>query len=573
MKLTVRRRLAFLAVFALLLSTGLAHAQGVTTGSITGVVLDAQKQAVPGASVLAVHEPSGTRYEATTRADGRFSLPGMRVGGPYTVTASLTGFQPQTQKDVIVGLGVASDLQLILGQAAVTEEVTVTAQTSEVFSSARTGAATAVSRDILQNLPTIRDRITDYARLTPQYSEGAYQGSFVGQDNRLNNITVDGSYFNNSFGLAGLPGDRTGVTPISTAAVEEIQINVAPYDVRQGHFVGAGVNMVTRSGANQFRGSAYWWFRDNDLVGTEAKGNAYNPGTFDYDRYGGWVSGPILKDKLFFFGSYENDKFTQPGTTFRANQGGETVGGNVTRVLASDLDALSSYLGSNFNYDTGPYQDYSFEIPAKRYLAKLDYNLNDRNKMSVRYLQLESESPTLLSNSSSLGRGTRRSNTTGLNFANSNYAILENIKSVVGEWNSILSSNKANSLIVGYTTNDESRPQSGDLFPFVDILSASTVYTSFGFEPFTPNNELRYKTFQVQDNFTWNRGNHAFTFGGTVEKYHSDNVFYPGAQSVYVYNSLADFYTDANDYLANPNRTTSPVTLSLFQVRWNNIPG
>jgi hypothetical protein len=131
----------------------------------------------------------------------------------------------------------------------------------------------------------------------------------------------------------------------------------------------------------------------------------------------------------------------------------------------------------------------------------------------------------------------------------------------------------SNSLIAGYTTNDESRPQKGDLFPFVDILNAGTVYTSFGYEPFTPNNELRYHTFQIQDNFTWNRGNHTFTVGAAAEKYHSDNVFFPGAQSVYVYNSLADFYTDANDYLANPNRTTSPVTLSIFQVRWNNIPG
>jgi outer membrane receptor protein involved in Fe transport len=573
MNLTLRRRLAFLAALALLLSTGIAHAQGVTTGSITGVVVDAQKQAVPGASVVAVHEPSGTRYEATTRADGRFSIPGMRVGGPYTVTASLTGFQPQSQKDVIVSLGVASDLELALGQAAVTEEVTVTAQSSEIFSSARTGAATAVNREILQNLPTVRDRINDYARLSPQYNEGPFGGSFVGQDNRLNNITVDGSYFNNSFGLAGQPGDRTGVTPISMAAIEEIQINVAPYDVRQGHFVGAGVNTVTRSGANQYRGSGYYWWRDDSLVGTEAKGLSYNPGSFDFRRYGGWASGPILKDKLFFFASYENDKFTAPGTTFRANKGGEPVEGNVTRVLASDLDALSAYLKSNFGYDTGPYQDYPFETPAKRYLAKLDYNLNNRNKISVRYLQLDSESPTLVSNSGSLGRGTRRSNTTGLNFANSNYAILENIKSGVGEWNSIISSNMANSLMVGYTTNDESRPQKGDLFPFVDILSGGSVYTSFGFEPFTPRNQLRYHTFQVQDNFTWNRGNHTFTFGATAERYHSDNVFYPGAQSVYVYNSLADFYTDANDYLANKNRTVSPVTLSIFQVRWNNIPG
>jgi hypothetical protein len=573
MKLSVRTTLALIALCVLCWPAGQAHAQGVTTGSITGVVVDAQKAAVPGASVVAVHEPSGTRYAATTRVDGRFSIPGMRVGGPYTVTATLTGFRPQTRKDVTISLGVATDLELTLSQAAITEEVTVTARTSEVFSSTRTGAATAIGRDVLQNLPTITDRINDYARLSPQYSGGPFGGSFVGQDNRLNNITVDGSYFNNSFGLAGQPGDRTGVTPISTAAIEEIQINVAPYDVRQGHFVGAGVNTVTRSGTNQFHGSGYYWWRNDGLVGTKAGDNTYNPGSFNYKRYGGWLSGPILKDKLFFFGSYENDKFTSPGTTFRANSGSEAVGGNVTRVLASDLDALSSYLKTNFGYDTGAYQDYPFETPAKRYLGKLDYNLNDRNKISLRYLQLDSSTPVLLSNSSSLGFGNRRTNTTGLNFANSNYAILENIKSGVGEWNSIIGSNMANALTVGYTKNDESRPQSGNLFPFVDILKDSTVYTSFGFEPFTPDNQLRYHTFQVQDNFTWNRGSHNFTFGGTVEKYHSDNVFYPGSQSVYVYNSLADFYTDANDYLAHPNRTTSPVTLSIFQVRYNNIPG
>jgi outer membrane receptor protein involved in Fe transport len=570
---TFLRRFALLALCVLVFPVAFARAQGVTTGSITGTVSDPQNQPVPGATVLAVHEPSGSRYEAVSRADGRFTIQGMRVGGPYTVTASLSGFQPKPQRDVIVSLGVATDLALSLSNVTVTEEVTVTAESSSILSSSRTGAATTVNREVIQNLPTITDRINDYARLSPQYSGGPFGGGFIGQDNRLNNITVDGSYFNNSFGLAGQPGDRTSVTPISTAAVEELQINVAPYDVRQGHFVGAGVNMVTRSGGNRFRGSAYWWTRDNGLVGTEAKGQSFDPGTFDYDRYGGLVSGPILKDKLFFFLSYEDDKFTQPGTTFRANRGGEAVGGNVTRVLASDLDALSAYLSSNFGYDTGPYQDYPFEIPAKRYLAKLDYNLNDRNKVSFRYLQLDSESPTLVSNSGSLGRGTRRSNTTGLNFANTNYAILENIKSGVAEWNSILGANAANSLIIGYTKNDESRPQRGELFPMVDILEGGSVYTTFGYEPFTPANQLRYNSFQIQDSFTWSRSKHTFTFGATVEKYHSDNVFFPGSQSVYVYNSLADFYTDANDYLANPNRTTSPVNLSIFQVRWNNIPG
>ena len=572
MKLSVRTTLALLALVALCWPPGTARAQGVTTGSMTGVVLDAQKQAVPGASVVAVHEPSGTRYEATSRADGRFSLPGLRVGGPYTVTAKLAGFRDSSIKDIEVSLGVANDLTVTLNQAAMAEELTVTAESSEVFSSARTGAATAISRETIQNLPTISDRLNDFARLSPQYSGG---GSFVGQDSRLNNITVDGSYFNNSFGLAsdGQPGSRTGVAPISSAAVEEIQVNVAPYDVRQGHFVGAGVNMVTRSGTNQFHGSGYYWWRDQGLVGTEAKGLTYNPGTFDYKRYGGWLGGPVIKDKLFFFASYENDKFTTPGTTFRANTGSETVGGNVTRVLASDLDTLSSFLKSKFGYDTGGYQDYPFETPAKRYLGKIDYNLNSRNKISLRYLQLDSQTPVLLSNSSSLGRGTRRTNTTGLNFESSNYSILENLKSGVGEWNSIISSNMANSLIVGYSTSDESRPQTGTLFPFVDILKDSTVYTSFGFEPFTPNNELRYHSFQVQDSFTWTKGAHSFTFGATAERYHSDNVFFPGKQSVYVYNSLADFYTDANDYLANPNRTTSPVTLATFQVRYNNIPG
>ena len=573
MKLTGRTRLAFIALCFLLWPIGHADAQGVTTGSITGTVLDPQKAPVPGASVLAVHEPSGTRYEATTRADGRFSLPGMRVGGPYSVTATLSGFQPQTVKEVVVNLGVEADLVLTLGQAALTEEVTVTAQSSEVFNAARTGAATTVNREALMTLPTVRDRINDFARLSPQYTGGAFGGSFVGQDNRLNNITIDGSYFNNSFGLGGQPGDRTGVTPISTAAIEEIQVSVAPYDVRQGNFVGAGVNMITRSGGNQFRGSAYYWFRDNSLVGTEAKGLTYNPGTFDSRRFGAWASGPIIKDKLFFFGSIEDDKLTQPGTTFRANTGGETVAGNVTRVLASDLDQLSSYLSSNFKYDTGAYQDYDFEIPARRYLAKLDYNLNDRNKISVRYTQLDSKTDQLVSDSSSLGFGSRRTRTTALNFANSNYKILENIKSGVAEWNSILGSNKANSLIVGYTYQDESRESVGEFFPMVDILNAGTTYTTFGFEPFTPNNELRYKTFQIQDSFTWNRGNHAFTFGATAQRYKSENVFFPGSQSVYTYSSLADFYTDANDYLANPNRATSPVTLRRFQVRWNNIPG
>jgi len=550
-----------------------ARAQGVTTGSISGIVLDAQQQGVAGAIVIAVHEPSGTNYQTTTRADGRFSIPNMRVGGPYSVTVTHggagTAFEPTVQEDVTVNLGVATDLQLYV--LSVAEAVTVTAQSDTVFSSERTGAATALSREMITALPNLSQRLDSLVRLSPQ-SSGM---SFAGQDNRLNNITVDGSYFNNSFGLGNAPGDRTNVAPISMASIEQIQINVAPYDVRQGSFVGAGINTVTRSGTNQFRGSFYHQFRDNDLVGTEARGLAFNPGTFDHRNTGGWVAGPVLRDRMFFFFNFEDESTVQPGTTFRANQGGEPAAGSVTRVLESDLVSLSSYLAENFQYETGPFQGYDHEVPARRVLPKIDVNFTGNHKVSFRYLHLDSSTDQLVSDSSSLGFGSRRTRLDALNFQNSNYRILENIRSTVGEWNAVIGTSMSNSLIVGYTTHDESRESRGTIFPLVDVLRevGGTVYTTFGFEPFTPNNELRYNEFQIQNNFTRYAANHSLTFGASLERYESENVFFPGSQSVYVYNSLDDFYTDADGFLADPDRTASPVTLRRFQVRWMNIPG
>ena len=565
-------RIAAAGVTVLLLSASASAlaAQGVTTSSLIVVVTDTSGIPIPDARVTAVHLPSGTSYAGVSRSDGRAVVPGMRIGGPYRVMAAAIGFESRSEDQVYLNLGVSTDLRFRLARAAVAlEEIVVTAAGEAVFSSERTGAATAVPREALATLPTVTGRIEDFTRLTPQV-----RGSnFVGQDNRLNNITVDGSSFNNSFGLAGQPGDRTGVAPISIDAIEQIQINIAPYDVRQGNFVGAGVNTVTKSGTNEFSGSLYYSLRNESFVGKKAGDLDFNPGTFDYNKFGAYLGGPIIRDRLFFFASYEGDGVTQPGTTFTANVGGEEVGGSKTRVLASDLDALSNFLSSNFGFDPGGYTGYSFETPATRILAKLDFNLNERNKFSVRYNHLDSDTDVLVSNSSSLGAGTRRSNTTGLNFSGSNYKILENIRSLVGEWNSIIGSNMSNNLIVGYTHQDESRGAIGTLFPFVDIREGSSVYTSFGSEPFTPNNELRYNTFQIQNNFSVYTANHDLTFGVSAERYESENVFFPGSQSVYTYNSLDDFYADANDHLANPNRTTSPITLSRFQVRWSNIPG
>jgi hypothetical protein len=563
MNQTRRSRLvcAIAAFLALAVCASSAAGQGVTTASVTGVVKDAQGAVIPGASVVAIHEPSGTTYEAVTQADGRFFIQGMRVGGPYRVTASLAGFTTEVKNNLTLALGVAQDVEFTLRVAAVAETITVVGQSDPVFSSSHTGASTAVLREELASLPTISGRINDMARLSPQYSGS---GNFAGQDNRFNNITIDGSYFNNSFGLAGQPGDRTGVAPISLEAIEQVQVSVAPYDVRQGNFVGAGVNTVTRSGTNTFIGSGYFRYRNESYVGTEAAGQTVNPGTFKTTTAGEWGGGPIVPNRLFFFESFESQKDTRPLTTYVANPGGAAPTGNTTRVLASDLNALSTLLQSKYSYTTGPFENIPKNTPAKPFLVKGDFNVNSQNKVTFRYNQLKSSTDVNLSSSSSLGFGRQTFSNNFLNFQNSNYTILENIRSGIGEWNSVIGSTMSNNLIAGYTKQDESRGQLATLFPFVDVLSAGIAYTSFGSEPFTPLNLLLYNTFQAQDSFTKFTRNHSFTFGAAIEKYHSDNSFYPGIQSAYVFNSLDDFNAAANG---------SPIVPRQFQVRYSNIPG
>jgi carboxypeptidase family protein len=562
------------AVLTLALSASSTAAQGVTTGAITGTIKDAQGGVIPGASVLAVHQPSGTTYESVTQADGRFVIPGMRVGGPYTVTASLSGFTSEAKNNIMVNLGVTQDLDFGLKVASLAETITVIGQSDPVFSSGRTGAATAVLREELASLPTISGRITDITRLTPQYGPS---GSFAGQDNRASNMTVDGSYFNNSFGLGvttGGIGDRTGVAPISLEAIEQVQVSVAPYDVRQGSFTGAGVNTVTRSGTNSLTASVYHRQRNQSYVGTDAAGQTVNPGTFNTTVTGTWAGGPIVKNKLFAFGAFEKQEDSRPLTTFASNPGGAPVTGNTTRVLTSDLSGLSNFLNTNFHYDTGPFDNIPKLTPAKPWMLKGDYNVNSANKVTFRYNQLNSSSDIGQSGSSSLGI-TRQTNTGQfLSFANSNYSILENLKSGVGEWNSVFGA-MTNNLLIGYTHQDESRGDKGQvpIFPFVVIGDGSGgALTSFGNEPFTPYNLLRYNTFQVQDSVTKFAKNHSITFGGNAEKFHSDNSFYFGIQSAYTYSTLNDFYADANGFLANPNRTVAAAP-SRFQVKYLLQPG
>ncbi len=471
---------------------------------------------VSGANVIAIHLPSGTTYETTTRADGRFVILNMRVGGPYSVTVAYTGtggaaFAPETQDNIEVNLGVATDLKFNVKQIAVTETVTVTAQSDTVFSSGRTGAATSVNRETLASMPTVRGLISDFTRLTPQTSG---TNSFGGADNRMNNMTVNGAAFNNSFGLGGQPGERTGVAPISLEAIEQVQVSIAPYDVRQGNFVGASVDTITRSGTNSIRASVYHRFRNEDFVGTEAAGLVFNPGTFNTTNTGVWAGAPIVKNRLFVFGNYEDETDARPLSTFRANTGGEPVGGNVTRVLASDMANLSAFLKANFGYDTGSFDPSTDNTPQKRGILRSDLNMNNSNKFSFNYVQLNSSSDNQLSGSTSAGIGRRTVSDRLHELLDSNYQILENRKTSTGEWNSVIGSTMSNSLRVNYSSSDESRPQNFKLFPFVDILQGGTAYISFGSEPFTPNNELRYQQFEVKNDFTKFSTKHELTFGG-----------------------------------------------------------
>jgi hypothetical protein len=543
---------------------GVSYSQGVTTSSISGKVTSNLDENLSGALVVAVHIPSGTKYSTVTNNEGRYFIPNMRIGGPYAVSTSFIGYTPAVVTEVMLSLGITSNVGIMMIEDTIgIEGFTVSGDLTSVFSSERTGASTSITNQNLNRLPTISRNINDFTRLSPQASGN----SFAGQDGRLNNITVDGSYFNNSFGLGSgsNPGGRTGVSPISLDAIDQISINVAPYDVRQGNFVGAGINTVTRSGTNEYSGSVYGFSRNNNLVGTQAGDRQFNPGEFDYKQYGFRLGGPIIKNKLFFFTSFEDEKNITPGTTFISNNGNEETGGNVTRVLSKDLDELSTFLKSKFGYETGPYQGYDHTTAATKFLTKLDWNVNDNNKVSVRYNHLDSYTDVLASGSSSLGFGGRNFNLNALNFQNSNYIINENIRSIVGELNSKLRSNVTNNLIIGYTYQDESRGSRGDFFPMVDILKDGATYTTFGFEAFTPNNELRYKTFQVQNNLQIFKDISTWTFGVSYEKYQSENVFFPGSQSAYVFNSLEDFYSSAN---GDPS-----VNVRRFQVRYNNIPG
>ncbi|HEU5304759.1 MAG TPA: carboxypeptidase regulatory-like domain-containing protein, partial [Gemmatimonadales bacterium] len=312
--------------------------QGVTTAAMNGLVTNLEGVPVTDANVTAVHVPSGTQYRAAVRSGGAYTLLNLRVGGPYEVTTRAIGFQPRTERDVFLSLGQNLRLDFRLTpQAVQLQELVVAGARDQVMDPGRTGAATYIDARQVEVLPSIKRSTRDLTRLDPR-SDGNF--SFAGRNWLFNNVSLDGSYFNNPFGLDDpAPGGQTNAEPVPYDAVEQVEVSVAPFDVREGGFTGANINTVTKSGTNSFRGSLYTFGRNEALLGNKVSGSdVIADPDLKFIQSGFSLSGPLIRDKLFFFVNAELERTDDPGTSFAASDG--TAGFGVSRVERSVMDAI-----------------------------------------------------------------------------------------------------------------------------------------------------------------------------------------------------------------------------------------
>ncbi|MFD2098334.1 TonB-dependent receptor [Flagellimonas iocasae] len=524
----------------------------VTTSNIRGTVLDDQQEPLLGANVVAVHTPTGTRYGAITNEEGRYNLLNLRVGGPYEVTISYVGYKTNTQNDVFLTLGKTFNLDVVLvSDSQQLDEVVVVSDQSGTFGSDRTGAETSVGRRELTRLPTISRSTNDFTRLEPTASNG----SFGGRNDQFNNFSLDGAIFNNPFGLdAAQPGGQTDANPISIDAIDQIQVTTAPYDVTQSGFTGASVNAVTKSGTNEFYGTVYGFYRNEDLTGGKIKGDDVFKADLSQTQYGISIGGPIVKNKLFFFANFEKDDRTDLGSAgFVPNRGTGSI--NESRVLASDFELVSNILnqvsiGNGQFYNPGRYEGFNFDQESTKGIFKLDWNINENNRLAIIYNFLNASKekpahPTAL--------GFRGPNLSTLQFENAGYEINNKIQSVQLELNSTLSDEAINKLQVGYTHFDDFRNPKSTPAPTITLLdeNGSSNYIIAGHEPFSINNRLDQKVLQITNNLNFFKGDHTFTVGFSFERFEFDNSFNLGAygaQGVFFpTGSIADFRDPNNE--------------------------
>ena len=573
-KLFLATSLCFLSAFV----TNFVQAQE-TTSEIQGTVTDG-KAGVAGAVITAIHQPTGTKYVTTTRKDGRYNLANVKIGGPYTVSVSFVGYKGEKQEGIILALGqeFKADFSLTLETTKLADVTVKSTRQDKIFNNSRNGSQEVITRALIDQLPTINRSIFDFTKLEPT----ANGSNIGGRTNQYNNMTLDGANFNNSFGLSSTLGGQTNSQPVSMEAIEQIQVQVSPYDVKQGGFASTGINTVTKSGTNTFKGTVYTYMKNQDYQGYNVSGVTVPKTNFTYSINGISLGGPIIKNKVFFFFSGEQVRQTAPATSYIASDASHPVAaGSVSQVNADTLNALSAFLKSKFNYDPGAYQGYSFQTNSDKVTAKLDINLGN-STLTFKYNYLKSSADQFASTSrpgSGFVTGGQPGNTS-MPFFGSGYVINNNFNIFLAELNTRFSNKATNKLQVGYTAlRDFRSPHSSNPnFPLVDILgstgfgSSGNIATTFGYEPYTYNNILNTDVYQFNDIFTLYKGAHEITIGtqNSYKKY--QNAFAPAWQGAYQFNSLTDFYNAVNNGTVNTSGTTT-TNKTGYYLQYSALPG
>ncbi|MDR2843677.1 MAG: TonB-dependent receptor, partial [Candidatus Symbiothrix sp.] len=519
----------------------------VTTSGISGRVSDETENLI-GAFIKAVHTPSGTSYSAVTNTEGRYTIQGMRTGGPYRIEINYLGYTEYRKEHILLPLGETLVLNARLNKASrELGEVTVSG-TQPKFTTEKTGITTHISPQEIALLPSINRGIADLTRLSP-YASGM---NFGGRDGRSNTFTIDGAHLNNNFGLnSDLPG---GGNPISLEALEEVQINIAPFDVRQANFIGASINAITKSGTNTLKASAYSYIYNQNMRGNRI--GDVDLGARDAESknsYGFTLGGPVIKDKLFFFVNAEYENSPGQITQWRASKDGQADAAHlISRTTEADMDKFSRILYERYNYKTGSYSNFPGGLTDLKIAGRLDWNINAQNRFSFRYNQVKNENwmGTNPNTAEPAPLSGNRISQDALSFFNSCYATVNTVKTATVELNSRATNNMFNQLLLTYTHINQGRDTHSEPFPFIDILQADEQgnikpYMSAGYELFTWNTETTNQVVNAVDNYTFYSGNHKLTAGLSFEYQTASTSYMSNGLGYYRFSSFDDFKNGA----------------------------